>query len=119
MRSEHAIFICLGSLRGELVMLLTIIVNVWSGITLLSPLVHKTGCLRAVPLCCKMSHIPDAEVRTRTVTSDIGGITARLHTCTFYFYASSGDSNVHTGESNVSNRAMMRLSISFIQRALH
>ena len=66
-----------------------------------------------------MSRSPDVEVLTFTGTSDIGGINERLHTCTFLGYAPSGDSNVHTGKSNVFSMATLRLSIGLSRRALH
>ena len=66
-----------------------------------------------------MSHSADAEVRTLTGTSEIGGITVRLHTYTLLGCASSGDSYVHTGESNVFNLDTLRPSIGFSRRAVH
>ena len=85
----------------------------------MSPLAHKTDCLRAAPSCYEMSDSPDAKVRTFTGTSNIGGITVRLRTCTFLSCASSDDSNVHTGVSNVSSMATLRLLMGFSRRALH
>ena len=53
--SVNAIVICLGSMRGTSVKLLTSIVRGWSGITSMSPLAHRTNCLYAAPSCCVMS----------------------------------------------------------------
>ena len=110
---------CLGSLRSAFVKLVTIIVNDWSEITSIILLAHKTDYLRSAPSCCELSRSPDADVHTFRGISDIGGITVRLHTCTFPGCASSGDSNVHTGESNFSSMATLCELIGFSLRALH
>ena len=77
------IVICLGSLRGTFVKLLTGVVRGYSGITSMSPLAHRIDCLRSEPSFCKMSRSLDVEVRTLRGVSDIGRNIVRLHTCTF------------------------------------